>query len=224
MLFSKEDEQKVIKRYSERFAQFGYSQKSVGWGEKGKQDIRFEILTSVWDLNQKTILDIGAGFGDLYQFAKNKYKLKSYTGIELVSDLIKKGNEIYGNNPDFKLLEMNFLDFNFEEKYDYAFVSGMFNFKLLQGNNYEFIESVISKVMGIVKHGFACNFITDRVDYQEELIFNAKPEKILEIGYKFTKNLALRSDYFPFEYTLYLNKDDSFLTEDTIFNEYKQSR
>lgn len=224
MIFSEEDKSKVIKRYSDRFAQYGYSQKSVGWGEKGKQDIRFEILTSIWNLNGANILDIGAGFGDLYKFTKKNFKINSYTGIELVQDLIKKGYDIYGGNTDFKLLEMNILDFNPVEKYDYAFVSGMFNFKLLNGENYEFIESVISKVMSFVTKGFAGNFITDRVDYQEELIFNAKPEKILDIGYRYTKNLVIRSDYFPFEYTLFLNKNDTFLKEDTIFNEYKQSR
>ena len=52
----------TITRYTERFDKYGYSPKTLGW-DKGKQNIRFDILISQFDLLNKSILDIGCGFG-----------------------------------------------------------------------------------------------------------------------------------------------------------------
>ena len=68
----------------------------------------------------------------------------------------------------------------------------------------------------------ASNFITDRVDYHEDLIFNTRPEEMVTLALSLTRNFVLCNDYFPFEFSLFLNKDDSFETSDTIFNAYKQ--
>jgi ubiquinone/menaquinone biosynthesis C-methylase UbiE len=218
-LFSKKDEEKVISRYSKRLEEFGYSQKAVGWGEKGKQEIRFEHLASEWNLKNKSILDIGAGFGDLYKFLK-PLGISDYTGIDVVPSLVEKGNEVFSDAENFKLIEGNILEIDLESNFDIAFISGTFNFKLLDGKNYEFIEAVLRKCMHLCKEGVCANFITDRVDYHEELIFNSKPEKILEIGLSMTKNIVFKQDCFPFEFSVFMRKDDSFLKETTIFNSY----
>jgi ubiquinone/menaquinone biosynthesis C-methylase UbiE len=223
MMFSKEDKEKVIDRYTNRFKEFGYSQKSLGWGDKGKQEVRFEVLASLWDFKGKRVLDIGAGFGDFYKFIGQDTP-SMYHGIELVPALVEEGNRIYGSNGNFKLSQTDFLEYEFQEEYDITIVSGTFNFKLVNGDNYKFIEDCLKKAFQISKEGVAANFITDRVDYHEELIFNTNPEKLLTIALGITKNLVFRSDYFPFEYSVFLNKDDSFDVKDTIFTRFKNAR
>jgi len=223
MIFSDNDRKKVIERYSKRFNEFGHSQKAVGWGEKGKQELRFEVLSSLWNFENKKVLDIGAGFGDLYKYLLPR-KIKSYHGFELVPSLAEKGIELYGMKDNFRLTTGDFLECKLDTHYDIVLISGLFNFKLLNGDNYEFISEVIMKAFAHCHGGLAANFITDRVDYTEELIFNSKPEKIIEIALQFTKNFVLRNDYFPFEFSLFMNKDDSFSVNDTVFNTYKNER
>jgi len=63
------DLKNLIDRYSRRFESFGYDPRTLGW-DKGKQMVRFELLTSQIDLRGKRILDIGCGFGDLNIFLK----------------------------------------------------------------------------------------------------------------------------------------------------------
>jgi hypothetical protein len=222
-MFSKEDKERTISRYTKRFENYGYSQKAVGWGEKGKQDLRFEVLASYFPLESMRILDVGAGFGDLYKYLSSR-NIKSYHGFDLVESLVVKGNELYGSNDNFKLTLGDFSELSLRDDYDVCFISGMFNFKLVGGNNYEFISSTMAKAFASCQVGLAANFITDRVDYHEELIFNSKPEKILEIALSLTKNVALRNDYFPFEFSVFLNRDQSFSKEDTIFNSYKYGK
>jgi len=103
----------TIKRYSDRFKKFGYSPKSLGW-DKGKQEVRFQVLTSQYDFTSKTVLDIGCGFGDLSKFLSINYKDNyQYFGIDLVPDLINQAKSLYKNNKinfilgDFLSLEIN---------------------------------------------------------------------------------------------------------------------
>jgi SAM-dependent methyltransferase len=222
MNFSDKDKANVINRYTHNYSLYGHSQKAVGWGEKGRQELRFSILSSLWNFKNASVLDIGAGFGDFYNFI-GKDNLKEYHGFDIVPVLVEKGNELYGSNKNFKLSLGNFMEMPLEKKYDIVVISGLFNFKLTSGDNYYFINDVLTKALSHCNIGVAANFITDRVDHHDEVIFNSSPEKIVEIALKHTKNFILRNDYMPFEFSIFLNKDDSFSASDAIFNSYKNS-
>ena len=217
---SRDDVEKVINRYTNRFEEHGYSEEALGWGRKGRQQLRFEVLASQWDLKGKKILDLGAGFGDLYSFLQ-KYDIASYRGIELTPALCEEGQRRNRRDTNFELILGDCSDSNLYGEPDYVFISGLFNYKLLSGNNYEFIELVLSNAASIASSGIACNFITDRVDYTEELIFNARPEKILSLALSLSKNIVLRSDYMPFEYSLFISKIDTFSPESAVFDSYQ---
>lgn len=116
----------------------------------------------------------------------------------------------------------DFLEIEMKQSYDYCVGSGLFNFKLSNGNNYQYIESIISKAFEYCNIGVAFDFLSDKVDYQYEITFHSSPEMILSIAYKYTRNVVLRNDYMPFEFVLYMYKDASFEKEDTIFNRYKR--
>lgn len=214
------DIEQTRKRYGARFRQFGYSPKTLGW-LKGKQDIRFEILTSQYNFANKSILDIGCGFGDLNKTLKKAYTHYEYFGIDICSDIISKGKELF-SSPNIHMVCGDFLSYNFKSSFHWAIASGVFNHILLDNENYNFIYSVIEKSYSIVTDGFSFDFISNRVDYRDKHLFYASPEKILEMAYSFSKRVILRSDYMPFEFSVFIFKDDSFDVHDTIFSRYKE--
>lgn len=217
--FSKKDANKVQKRYTERYDEFGYSAKTLGWN-KGRQDIRFDLLTSHYDFNSKHILDIGCGFGDLNKTLSQKSNNYRYTGIDLVEVLIAEAKKRF-NDAHIQFLQQNILEYEPESKFDYGIASGVFNYKLSEGMNYEFIEQVVEKTLDICDDGLAFDFLSDKVDYQLEHTFHSSPEKILSIAYKYSRNVVLRNDYMPFEFSVFIFKDDKFSKEDAVFNRYK---
>ena len=89
------DIEKTILRYNKRFKEFGYDQKSVGWGIKGRQKERFKILLDILKikkLRNLKVSDIGAGFGDLYKYMINSnLSIKEYYGYEIVPNLVAEG-------------------------------------------------------------------------------------------------------------------------------------
>lgn len=216
------DVKNTIQRYGKRLEEFGYSPKTLGW-LKGKQDIRFNILTSLYDFENKSVLDIGCGFGDLNKTLEKKVKNYTYLGIDLCEDLIKTGRSHF-NKKNINFLAGDFLSLEIDRPVDWAIESGIFNHKLVNLDNYDFIKSVMKKTFETVKDGFSFDFISDKVDYKDEHIFYAAPEKILSLAYELSRNVVLRSDYMPFEFSIFVFKDDSFDKSDTIFNRYKNDR
>jgi predicted TIM-barrel fold metal-dependent hydrolase/SAM-dependent methyltransferase len=219
-IINDEDKKNVIDRYTERYKKYGYDPKTLGW-DKGKQNIRFNILLSQFNLGNRSILDIGCGFGDLNKYLSDKLDNYSYLGIDIVPDLINEANCRYSKKGIcFKCGD--FLAEDINENFDYAIGSGIFNFKLKNEDNYEYIERIIKKAFSLCKIGIAFDFLSDKVDYQYAHTFHSSPEKILSIAYKYTRNISLRNDYMPFEFSLFMFKDDGFAKEDTIFNVYKK--
>lgn len=219
MKLSKEDLKIVKSRYAGRLQEYGYSPKTLGW-DKGKQDVRFHILTSLYDCDGKSFLDIGCGFGDLIKTLGQKCNAFRYYGIDLVPELIDIARQKH-QETHVEFEAMDFLSKSLNQEFDYGIASGTFNFKLTQGDNYDFVESVMKKALSLCRDGIAFDFLSDKVDYRYEHTFHYSPETLLKLAYSFSRNIVLRNDYMPFEFSIFIFKDDSFSKDDTLFTRFK---
>lgn len=89
-------------------------------------------------------------------------------------------------------------------------------------DNYAYVYEVMKKALLLCKDGIAFDFLSDKVDYKLDHAFHYDPVRILNIAYSFSRRVLLRNDCFPFEFSVYVYKDDSFSKEDTTFIQYKQ--
>jgi len=210
-----EDKLETLKRYNDRLSQFGYSEEALGWS-RNKNDLRFKALLYEWvdELDNSTVGDFGCGFGDLYGFLQKEGKKVKYTGIDINSNLIQVGQELY---PDAQFWVGDIVKDNYREKFDFIFSSGVFNHKLKHDDEYQFILESLEKINELSIKGFAVNFLSDKVDYQLEHTFHSNPGKILDIVYQFSNHIVLRNDYMPFEFTVYVRKDAEMDTDKIIF-------
>lgn len=220
---SEEDAQCARDRYADRYARFGYSPEALGWTGT-KQEIRFDVLTSLFDVRGASILDVGCGFGDLNKVLKARadddYR---YLGVDLVESFVAEGAQRYGREGvEFACTEFTSMDL--PDGFDIVVASGIFNHTLTGCDNYDFIHEVMQKAYDVCRIGFAFDFLSDKVDYIEEPHFHASPERILGMAYEFSRNLVLRNDSMPFEFALIVMKDDSFSRPDLVFNRYRDRR
>lgn len=204
---------KILNYYSELFRKYGYDPKSVGWGSKrGKQSIRFEILCQIGNIKNKTILDVGCGFGDLYGYLKYKKIPIKYYGVDINPDLIRLGRKIY---PKIKLEVRDIEKNKFRQKFDWVLASGITS----HGSTYQHLQSVMTEMFRISKKGFAINFVSNMVDYKTKNLFYSSPEKIFSMARSLSNRILLRHDYMPYEFTLYVYKDNQ-KTNNHIFAEF----
>ena len=214
------DRDRSIEFYRSRYEKFGYSPESLGW-DKGKQNIRFSILSGFFDCAGKRILDVGCGFGDINKELMHNYANNySYLGIDYMHEFIDEGRNLY-KEEHIHFEVGNFLDKEFASTFDIVFASGIFNNKFLEIDNYEYIKKVMYKAFELADEGFAFDFLSDNTDYEHAHTFHSNPGKILSFAYELSRNVILQSNYFPFEFAICVMKDDSFSTEDTTFIRWK---
>lgn len=212
---SKEDMKFLKNTYQASFEINGFSPESVLWTEE-KQKIRFDALISEFNLENKSILELGCGFGDINKILQKRYKKYEYFGIDLVEEFINVAKNFYNN--DSIIFECgDFLNRKLKKKYDYVIESGIFNIKLKDMDNYDFIETSIKKAFELCNEALAFNFITERVNFKDDDFYYINPEKVLEIAFRYSRKVVLKSDYLPFDYTVIIYKDDSY-NENGIFN------
>ncbi|RLE43238.1 class I SAM-dependent methyltransferase, partial [Candidatus Woesearchaeota archaeon] len=84
------DKRRIIKLYNERLAKHGYTVRGLASGTRGRQFLRFKMVCEVGDLNGKSVLDMGCGFGALLDFFKQEgIQVKEYVGWDINPKIVE---------------------------------------------------------------------------------------------------------------------------------------
>jgi len=207
---------RIIESYQRLYTAHGYSPRALGW-DKGKQFLRFHQLTSNLDLGGASLLDVGCGFGDFVDYLRCLgIEGCSYTGIDLVGEFIAEGKGRFGS-PRATFVQTSLEDYEPAAAFDYVIASGTFNLRVEGVDGYELIRRSLARMFALSRIAVSVDFISDKVDHAHAHNFNSAPETILSMAYGLSRNVMLRNDYFPFEFSVTIYKDDSFNRETTTF-------
>jgi len=213
----KKEIQETIERYSKRLEQYGVSEMALGWGEKGRSKLRYEILLSQWNFDNSSVLDAGCGFGELLDYMLQKGITNfHYHGMDINNRFIHIAKAKYGDTARFSL--KNMLEADEEDEADFILSSGVFNHKL--DDNIGFIKATFEKFNSLCRKGFAVNFLSDKVSFRPEHTYHANPPEILALAYQYSNNVVLRNDYMPFEFTVFINKFSEIHPKLTVYQEF----
>jgi SAM-dependent methyltransferase len=217
----KEEINNAIQRYNNRLNEHGITENALGWGNKGRSNLRFSILCSEFDLEDSIILDFGCGFGDLYNYVKDNVTSNfKYIGIDINEKFINIAKERGFKNADFYLVDENVEVFlaDLGIEIDYVLSSGIFNFKLK--DNIGFIKNTLTLFDSISKKGFASNFLSSKVTFQADMNYHSNPSEILDFCYGFSNNLVLKNNYMPYEFSVFINKEDEIVKDYNVYQKY----
>jgi SAM-dependent methyltransferase len=210
------DKQKYIERYTKNYEKYGYDPRALGW-RKGRQEIRFQMLTSISDVRNRSILDLGCGFGDFYDFLVRSGWKGIYSGFEIVPVLAEVARE---RHPDLDIRLLDVLEDESDEKFDFVLASGVFNARLCSESNEAYIERMLAKMHEMSEIGIAADFVSSYVDYRVEGTYYAEPEMVFKVCKKLSKRVVLRHDYLPYEFAVYVYKDDLVDTKKNVFRKF----
>lgn len=208
-----EEKEATIRRYEERLEKYGVSAKALGWRDEEQQYMRFVALAAIGDLNNCSILDVGCGFGDFYDFLKQKGLNVQYTGYDISSKLVEIARQ---KHPEATFEVRDILEEESNEKFDYVVSSGIFNARL--SDNEGFLRRMLKRCFELCNIGAAINMMSSYVDYKQEDLYYYSPESIFAFCKTLTKRATLRHDYMPYEFSVYLYKGDS-IDERHIFSQ-----
>jgi SAM-dependent methyltransferase len=209
-----EDKENILNKYNKRFLEFGGSPKTIGWPKK-RHKLRYHILLSHWDLEDTNILDFGCGFGDMFGYCKEKVINVNYSGIDINKLLVAEGVRKY---PKINLKVRNAFDQGLENSVDYIFSSGVHNMKIK--NNEDFIKKTFELFDKFALKGFALNFLSSHVDYKETGLYYSDPSKILNLALSYSNKVFLNHSYMPYEFTIFVDKQND---TDKLYNIFSES-
>lgn len=203
-----EDRLDYVQRYEKRLQEFGYSPATLGWGVHGRQEIRFSVLTGyARRLSDCSVLDVGCGFCDLYDFLTAHGWRGRYTGIDIVPGLLDVARQ---RHPGLEVQEMDITDgASSLGKHDFVIASGIFNAALPSGNNAAHIEAALQVMHRCSRRGVCVDFLSTHVDFQKAGAYHTDPCWALTAARKLTRRVLLRHDYMPYEFSLFLFGDDT---------------
>lgn len=206
---TEEEKAAVAARYLERYAQHGIHVDSLKSGGAAKQFIRHSVHASMFNLQDKHVLDVGCGIGMFYEYLKSlPVQIASYTGLDIVDPFLEYDRARY---PEARFDKVDiFLDPLDAYSPDIVFMSQVFNNKYKDADNEEIAKEAIRRFFAIAKVGIAIDFMTSYVDFNEAELHYFAPEKMFSFAKTLTRTVALRHDYVPFEFTLFLYKQPTY--------------
>lgn len=208
--------EQMITRYSQRYKKLGYHVQTLGWGNSEQQTYRFEqTLEGIDFSNQKSILDIGCGFGDYLALLKAQNKdFQNYIGWDINPDLIHEAQKIWKEEQKAKFEVVNIGNTIFSTPVaDAAIMLGVLNLNLKDKvDNYEYSFNFIKNAFSLVNEVLVVDFLSEKLveDYpKEDFVFYHNPTKMLEFALSLTPNVVLKHNYAAIpqkEFMLFLYK------------------
>lgn len=215
------DRRDYIERYEGRLREFGYSPETLGWGKQGRQHVRFAVLAEP-ALRHPTssVLDVGCGFADLHNFLVQKGWRGAYTGVDIVPGLLQMARE---RRPDLDLREMD-LSVCAEGLglFDFVIASGVLNAALKVGDNAAHIAQMVGAMWARCRVAVCVDFMSTYVDFRKPGSWHTDPAWALGAAKRLSRRVLLRHDYMPFEFALFIFKDDA-VSEQNVFRAFEGS-
>ena len=195
-----DDKARIVELYEGRLAAYGYDVRTVGWGSRADQSLRFEVLSREIDFSNKRILDVGCGFGDFVAFLEARgVSGYSYVGVDISPKLIEEADKHFGSaDRVFKVLDL--LDGPEIGMFDVAVCSGALSFKV--EDNLGLAHEMLARMFAVSREAVCVNFLSSRVDFMLEKNFHFEPGSTLGYALSLSRWVRIYHDYPLHEFTV----------------------
>lgn len=191
--------------YDRRVTRLGAQPRALDWGSRASQWTRFKVLTQIDDLAGSSVLDVGCGVADLYDYLRSRDVPIDYTGYDMAPAMVAAARRRLPN------VDIQMRDIVTEEvpepQFDFVVASGLFSLRRTQP--YDYVAATVHRMYTLCRRGIAMNSLSSRSDGRttiEDGRFLAAPERVLNICFEVTPKVTLRHDYLPHDFTVYLYK------------------
>jgi len=214
----KNDELKSIQEFwDERANTCGSDCEKVD-SSKRSQLMRFEAFLSLNDLQGKSVLDIGCGTGDLWNYLQARSIDCEYTGFDISPAMIKRCREKF---PDVAFDSGDFSQWSEDKKFDYTVAIAIHNIKTDGGE--KIFRETTARQFELSKIAAHVSILTDRYKGFDPHIQAWNAGKVLEMALEITPYVVLRHDYLPHDFSITMYRNPLVDTIDLDFNKYSGS-
>ncbi|MBN1168314.1 class I SAM-dependent methyltransferase [Candidatus Woesebacteria bacterium] len=194
--------EEIREAYQEKFDKYGYDPRSLFWKGLGASHQRFRQMWAEIDFNDKSVLDVGCGFGEMARFLTKRYSEVKYTGVDIVPEFINVAREKY---PDLRFEVGDYFYDPMNEKFDIVIASGTLNSNV--ENNMDFRKNAIKVMFEHTKRVLAFNMLGKHPQPEnkdDSNIWYADSLEILDYCMSLTRRVAFHANYHPRDFTIFM--------------------
>ncbi len=186
-----------------RSRNYDLPENKAGWRSRRNQELRFQALAGIGDLQDKSILDLGCGLGCLYGYLKGKGWRGEYTGFDILDFMVKGARARF---PEARFEKRDVLQTQPSEKWDYVFVNGVFNHKIK--DNWAWIENMVARAFSCARKGMAFTMLNRETGWLDSDLFYTTPEELeRKAGHWSGGKYKIVTGYLAEDMAVYLFKD-----------------
>ncbi len=199
MKYSSKDKDRVISFYDTCIAEFGpHTPQALSWISEETQQIRFKVLCEIGEVNRHSILDVGCGFGDLYDFLTNNFQDVSYYGIDVHEKMIAAARE---KRPGVRFEVMEFGEYS-GDRFDYVFASGALCINVTDHKKLHFAQ--IRQMFECSTIGTAFNMLNAKYNPPDDELVSYSIPEVYEFCSGLSDRIVIRQDYLLQDFTVYI--------------------
>lgn len=196
-------ENETVRWYADKVRRFGFDHRGLGFRTRSAQEKRFEALLALGELDGRSVLDVGCGFGDFLAFLDGRGIRARYTGLDVCAPMIERCRERFaGRDAEFAVADV--LDFEPGEPFDFVVASGIFGLDAPGAR--ERIRPTIERLFSWCRIGAAANFLSGKSPAPVDGRVYVDPCEALALGFELTPAARLDHNYLPNDFTLQLFK------------------
>ncbi len=192
----------IILFFDSQLSLHGDRPEAVRWTKTG-QNLHYQCLLDIGDINGKKILDFGCGKGDFYAFLSSKNIKVDYTGYDINEKLINIAKNKY---PEccFKVFDIDKEEIT--EDYDYIFLCGVFNLRV-EGLD-AIIKDVLKKLFKHCRIATAYNGLSAHNPKKDFELYYSYPEDLFLFAIKnLTPYVSIRHDRMSYDFMMFAYKE-----------------
>jgi hypothetical protein len=194
----------IVEHYEGQLRRHGPTAQGMDWKDEASQRLRFEILCGVGDLDGRTVCEVGAGVGHLYDFLRDRGIAADYHGIDLSAEMVAAARR---RHPSVSFEQRDILRDLPAATYDVVLCSGLFHVRLEHSDAdfALFVRESVRRMYAMCRIAIAFNLMSDQVDFRSPRLFYADAGAMLDFCRReLSRFVVLRHDYPLYEHTIYV--------------------
>lgn len=199
------DKQYIRSFYEEALDRYGVDYRSLHWTSERSQLARFDVLYDIGIDIGCSIMDVGCGLGDLYEYVKARTGVFTYAGYDISPKMVETAEKRF---PETTFMVRDILESKPDPgSFDYVVASGTFNIRVREHD--AFLRDMISVMYSACKKAVGFNLLERQPYdwYDDGLYFSATQEEVVSFCSTLSSITEVRTGYLPGDFTIFMYKE-----------------
>jgi SAM-dependent methyltransferase len=178
---------------------------------KRTQRARFGVFLRTVEAGRRSVLDVGCGVGDFWEYLREHDINCEYLGVDLSEQMINRASARF---PEARFEVRDVLAWNPGRRFDYTVAFAIHNVRVTGAG--DLLEQTLRRQFEWCDRAAHMSILTDRYRGYDAHILAWRAEEILTMALAITPFVSLQHHYLPHDFCVTLYRDALIDTDSTL--------